>query len=582
MQKSGENNIVQFLAQHGKISQQQFQELIKESGEIKISPDKLIETKKILSDEDIAWAKSQIYKVPVAELYGLTVDKEILKIIPKDVAENYNVVAFAKEGDVFKVAMLDPGNFKAREAVDFVARQKNLKATFYTAPKKSLKNVLEQYGGLSVEVKEAVGAAESESRFTSDERGRITAEMDLEKMGQSAPISKLVGSILKYAVETHASDIHVEPLGDKTRIRCRIDGILRESAALPLHLHPSIVSRIKVMANLKLDETRIPQDGRIRIMVAQRKIDLRISILPLFEKEKVVMRILDPASKVFNLKDLGFWGKGLEVIEKNLSRPHGLILITGPTGCGKTTTIFAALKILNKTEVNVITLEDPIEYFLNGVNQSQVRPQIGYSFSSGLRSVVRQDPDVIMVGEIRDSETAELATHAALTGHIVLSTLHTNDAFGAVPRFIDMGVEPFLVASSVNLVIAQRLVRKICPYCAEEMQVSEEMEKNIVNELKEVSAFDLEKYYNKNGRLKFYHGKGCSRCNNEGYQGRIGIFECLEMSDEMKNIITSGCKIKEVKEEFKRQGMTEMIKDGYIKALRGVTTIEEVLRAARE
>jgi len=577
---TAENNITRFLVEHGKISQQQFKEVVIEAKEINVSPDHLLETKKILPEEDIAWAKSQIYNIPVADLYGKMVPRKILEIIPEDVAQNYQLAAFDKKKDVLKVVILDPGNFKSKEAIDFITRQKNLKVSYYTAPVSALKNIIAQYGGLSVEVKEAVGAAESRFAPLKSELG--APEMDLEKMGQKAPISKLVGSVLKFAVDNNASDVHIEPYGDKTRVRCRIDGRLKESAMLPGHLHPSIISRVKVMANLKLDETRIPQDGRIRIMVSGRKVDLRVSVMPLFDKEKVVMRILDPAKRVFDLKDLGFWGKGLEIIEKNLARPHGMVLITGPTGCGKTTTIFAALKILNQTEVNVVTLEDPIEYFLTGANQSQVKPKIGYSFASGLRSVVRQDPDVIMVGEIRDKETANLGTHAALTGHIVLSTLHTNDAFGAVPRMIDMGIEPFLVASSINLVIAQRLVRKICPYCAEEVNFSKEVEKEIEQELRLIKDFDIEKYKNKSGRMKFYKGKGCPRCNNEGYQGRTSIFEVMEITDEMKDIITGGCKIEDVKKEFVRQGMMEIISEGYIKALRGVTTLEEILRAARE
>ena len=577
-----ENKIVRFLVQHGKLSRQQYKELLAEAREIRLPADKLLETKKMLPEEDTAWAKSQLYKVPVADLYGLIVDRKVLGLIPKDVAENYNVVAFAKEKDVLKVAILDPGDFKVREAVDFIARQKKLKVEYYTSPTSALKNILAQYGGLSVEVEEAVGAAES--RFAPIAKGRkVRAEIGLEEVSKAAPIAKLVASILRYAVDNEASDVHIEPFAEKTRVRYRIDGILRETAMLPGHLHPSIVSRIKVMANLKLDETRIPQDGRIRIIVAKRKIDLRVSVFPLFEKEKVVMRILDPARRVFDLKDLGFWGKGLEVIQRNLARPHGLVLITGPTGCGKTTTIFAVLKILNQTSVNIVTLEDPIEYFLTGVSQSQVRPKIGYTFSSGLRSIVRQDPDIIMVGEIRDAETAELATHAALTGHVVLSTLHTNDAFGAIPRLIDMGIEPFLIASSMNLIIAQRLVRKICPHCAEEAEFSLEIEKEIENSLKHVEGIDLDQYRNrKNGRLKFYRGKGCPRCNNEGYRGRTCISEALEITDQMKDIITSGCKIEKVKQEFARQKMLEVIKDGYIKVLRGETTIEEILRAARE
>jgi len=582
MAVQAENNIIRFLVQHGKISQEQYKELIAEAREVNLSADRLLETKKILPEEDVAWAKSQLYNIPIADIYGVVVDRKVLEIIPKDVAENYNVVAFAKENDVLKVAILDPGDFKAREAVEFVARRKNLKVELCTVPTTALKNVLAQYGGLSVEVEEAVDAAESRFAPTGESK-KSFSDMDIEKVGQEAPIAKLVSSILKYAVDNQASDIHIEPLGEKTRVRYRLDGILRETALLPGHLHSSIVSRIKVMANLKLDETRIPQDGRIRIMSSNRKIDLRISIFPLFDKEKVVMRVLDPARRVFDLKDLGFWGKGLEVAQRNLARPHGLILITGPTGCGKTTTIFAAMKILNQPAVNVVTLEDPIEYFLAGANQSQVRPNIGYTFAAGLRSVVRQDPDIIMVGEIRDTETAELATHAALTGHVVLSTLHTNDSFGAIPRLIDMGIEPFLIASSMNLVIAQRLVRKICPHCAEQVEPSEQVEKSIEQSLKDVEGMDLDYYRDKKtNHLKFYRGRGCPRCNNEGYTSRLAIFEALEITEQMKKIITSGCKIDEVKQEFARQKMTEMLQDGYIKVLRGETTIEEVLRAARE
>lgn len=582
MAVQAKNNIINFLVQHGKISQEQYRELLTEAEEINIPADKLLETKKILPEEDVAWAKSQLYNLPTADIYGLIVDRKVLETIPKDVAENYNAAAFAKEGEVLKVAILDPSDFKVREALDFIARRKKLKLELFTAPTTALKNILAQYGGLSVEVEEAVGA--TESRFApSGEEKKVLGELDLEKVSREAPISKLVSSMLKYAVDNQASDIHIEPSAEKTRVRYRIDGILRETALLPGHLHSSIISRIKVMANLKLDETRIPQDGRIRIMAANRKIDLRVSIFPLFDKEKAVMRVLDPARRVFDLKDLGFWGDGLEILKRDLARPHGLILITGPTGCGKTTTIFAALKILNQPTVNVVTLEDPIEYFLSGTNQSQVRPNIGYTFATGLRSVVRQDPDIIMVGEIRDTETAELATHAALTGHVVLSTLHTNDAFGAVPRLIDMGIEPFLIASSLNVIVAQRLVRKICPHCAEQVEPSLQIEKAIEQSLKGVAGVDLNNYRDKKtGHLKFYRGKGCSRCNNEGYQGRVAIFEVLEITDQMKDIITSGCKIEEVKEEFARQKMKEMIQDGYIKVLRGETTIEEVLRAAKE
>ena len=307
--------------------------------------------------------------------------------------------------------------------------------------------------------------------------------------------------------------------------------------------------------------------------------------MPLLDSEKAVMRILDPTRRIFTLDNLGFWGPGLKVIQDNLSKPHGMFLITGPTGSGKTTTLYALLKILNKTTVNIVSLEDPIEYVLQGVNQSQIKPDIGYSFASGLRSIVRQDPDIIMVGEIRDNETAELAVHAALTGHIVLSTLHANDAFGAIPRLIDMKIAPFLLASSINVVIAQRLVRKICPHCREQVILSESLEREVEKVLggNKVKGFDLEKYRDsQTGHLKFYRGKGCSRCNQEGYKGRLAIFEALDMTDEMKDIVVRGCKETEVDKELERQQMVKMVRDGYIKALRGETTMEEVLRVSRE
>jgi len=354
---------------------------------------------------------------------------------------------------------------------------------------------------------------------------------------------------------------------------------------LPGHLHSAIISRIKVMSNLKLDETRVPQGGRIRVMISKRKIDLRVSVMPLLDSEKAVMRILDPTRRIFTLDDLGFWGSGLKIIKNNLSKPHGMILITGPTGSGKTTTLYALLKILNKSSVNIISLEDPIEYVLQGINQSQVRSDIGYSFASGLRSIVRQDPDVIMVGEIRDNETAELAVHAALTGHIVLSTLHANDAFGAVPRLIDMKVAPFLLASSINAVIAQRLVRKICTHCREQIILSENLEKSVEDVLKNenIEGFNLEDYRDsKTGHLKFYRGKGCSRCGQEGYKGRLAIFEALDITDEMKDIITGSRNEEETEKEIERQKMIKIARDGYIKALRGETTMEEVLRVSRE
>jgi len=578
------DKIISSLLEKGKISEEQYKKILADSKKANLSPDESLESKKIVSEDDIALVKGELYSLEVADIYGLVIDRKILNIIPEDIAENYFVLAFNKNKNVLKVATLNPGDFRAREAVNFVARQKNLKVEYFAVAKSSFGKGLAQYSGLAAEVESAVDSAES--RFAPISRGRkAVSELGTEEISRSAPIAKLVASILRYAVDNQVSDIHIEPFADKSRIRYRIDGVLRETAMLPGHLHSAIISRIKVMSNLKLDETRVPQGGRIRVMISKRKIDLRVSVMPLLDSEKAVMRILDPTRRIFTLDDLGFWGSGLKVIKDNLSKPHGMLLITGPTGSGKTTTLYALLKILNKATVNIVSLEDPIEYVLQGVNQSQVKSDIGYSFASGLRSIVRQDPDVIMVGEIRDNETAELAVHAALTGHIVLSTLHANDAFGAVPRLIDMKVAPFLLASSINTVIAQRLVRKICTHCREQVILSEDLEKRIEDVFKnnKIEGFKLEDYRDsKTGHLKFYRGKGCSRCNEEGYKGRLAIFEVLDITDEMKDIITENRNEEEAEEEIRRQKMIKIVIDGYIKALRGETTMEEVLRVSRE
>jgi len=578
------DKIIRSLLEKGKISETQYKKILAESKKANLCPDELLESKKIVSEDDIALIEGELYSLSVADLYGLTVDRKILNIIPKDVAENYFVLAFAKNKNILKVAMLNPGDFRAREAVNFVARQKGLKAEYFAVPKSAFIKALSQYSSLDVEVEAAVDSAESRFAPVTKE-GKGVSELGIGGISKSAPIAKLVASILRYAVDNQVSDVHIEPFANKSRVRYRIDGVLRETAMLPGYLHSAIISRIKVMSNLKLDETRVPQGGRIRVMISKRKIDLRVSVMPLLDSEKAVMRILDPTRRIFTLDDLGFWGSGLKVIQDNLSKPHGMLLVTGPTGSGKTTTLYALLKILNQTTVNIISLEDPIEYVLQGVNQSQVKPDIGYSFASGLRSIVRQDPDVIMVGEIRDNETAELAVHAALTGHIVLSTLHANDAFGAIPRLIDMKVPPFLLASSINTVIAQRLVRKICPHCREQITLSEDLEKDVERVLgdNKIEGFNLAKYRDsQTNHLKFYRGKGCSRCNQEGYKGRLAIFEALAMTDEMKDIIVRGCKEAEVDKELERQQMVKMVRDGYIKALKGETTMEEVLRVSRE
>ncbi|MDP1709770.1 MAG: GspE/PulE family protein, partial [Candidatus Komeilibacteria bacterium] len=477
-----------------------------------------------------------------------------------------------------QVAMVSPENLKAREAVDFLARQRGWDTKFFVATAVGFKHAWDQYGNLTSEVEEAlVYADQNESK----EKIKATTAKGLEEVVKSAPVSKMVNVILRHAIEGGASDIHIEPGENESRVRYRIDGVLHTTLNLPKYIHPSIISRIKVLANLKLDETRKPQDGRIHVRIEGREVDLRISTLPLMGNEKVVMRILDVTKGAPKLADLGFIGRNLKAIEDNIHEPNGLFLVTGPTGSGKSTTLFAALSLLNQEGVNIITLEDPVEYYLAGANQSQVRPEVGFTFASGLRSILRQDPDIIMVGEIRDNETAELAVQAALTGHIVLSTLHTNDALGAVPRLLDMGVESFLLANTINVLVAQRLVRRTCQNCKEPTTVTEDMRVIIEKALTQIPDEVLFPGIQRND-LKFYKGKGCAKCGGTGYEGRLSICEVIENTKNFQAIIYKGFNKAEVEPELKAQGFISMNQDGIMKALLGLTTVEEVVVATKE
>lgn len=568
------DKILDYFLSNGKITAADINQLKLELDLPKL--EQALQKTKDISEEDITKAKAAIFNLPYTVLGEERIPGAILFILPRDLAENYQMVVFAKENDLLKVALVDALNIKAREAADFVARGKGLQIEYYITSPSSFNKALQQYGSLKTEVSEALKVAED--KFETEEPG----EDKMDQVIKSAPISKMVSVILKHAVELGASDVHIEPTTGETRVRYRIDGLLQTSLLLPKYVHAAIVSRIKVMANLKIDETRIPQDGRIRLNINNKNIDFRVSTLPLYSQEKVVMRILDTSHGVSTWEDLGFEGKNLELMYNNIVKPHGMFLVTGPTGSGKSTTLYAALQILNKEEVNIVTLEDPVEYYLTGVNQSQVHPEVKFTFASGLRSILRQDPDIIMVGEIRDAETAELAIHASLTGHTVLSTLHTNDAFGAIPRLIDMKVEPFLLASTLNVIIAQRLVRRICAECKEPVP----MPKTLVDQAKEIFQSipkgSLPKGINEESLKTIYHGKGCSRCDQTGYKGRTAIVEVLDISEEIKNIIYSGSSLDKVKEIFVQQGMLTLKQDGIIKALEGKTTVKEILTVTKE
>jgi len=406
--------------------------------------------------------------------------------------------------------------------------------------------------------------------------GGVRNTETLSRIVKTGFIPKIVAAIIYLAVKSEASDIHIEAMAKELRLRYRIDGILRDIIKMPLNLHPPIISRVKILARLKIDEQRIPQDGRFEVLVDKKEIDLRVSSLPTAHGEKIVMRVLDKSTGIYTLEKLGLADENLKRVKENISKPYGIILATGPTGCGKSTTLYAILGKISTSEVNIITLEDPIEYEIEGINQCQIRPKIGFGFAEGLRSVVRQDPNVIMVGEIRDAETANLATHAALTGHLVLTTLHTNDAAGALPRLINMGVEPFLITSSINAIIAQRLVRKICPKCRQKTKIPSTILEEIKKEIRRSHNKELEKYKDK--ELKFYQGKGCAECGGDGYKGRIGLFEVLVMSDKIEDLAVKKMPASEIEEQAVKEGMLTMKQDGFLKALQGITTIDEVLR----
>jgi type IV pilus assembly protein PilB len=527
-------------------------------------------------------AQAETLGVPFLSEVPREIDKNVLGIIPEDTAKRYGMIPFRKEKGVLYVAMKNPQDFEALNVLRFLAEKEQVSIEIYLTSEKVFSNIAKYYTGTDMALKEAIFSLKKESEESESANPAEEKKKNKEaEIFQDAPIAKLVEVIVKHAIDGRASDIHIEPIEGSFRVRFRVDGVLRSQLVFPLEIGRSVISRIKILANLKIDEKRKPQDGRFRFEIeAGRTVDLRVSSLPVIDGEKIVMRVLDKASNSTDIEKLGLWGRNRAILEKRIRAPFGIILITGPTGSGKTTTLYAFLGILNKEDRNIVTLEDPVEYYVDGINQSQIKPEIGYTFATGLRSILRQDPNVIMVGEIRDAETAELAIHAALTGHLVFSTLHTNDAIGAIPRLVDMGVESFLLSSSLQVVAAQRLVRRICENCREEFPLTE-LQRKRVQELfdavdpKEVEAYGLDLKQ----KIVFYQGKGCSKCNESGYQGRVAIYEVIEVDEEMRSIISDQKgNEEEVRKAAVRQGMCTMKQDGILKALKGLTTLQEVER----
>ena len=524
------------------------------------------------------------FGVELLEQPVLGIEKKILAFITEDIARQYGMVAFDFDDHVYKIAMIHPEDAEASNILRFLAHKDNVEVKVYFATEEVVRKMIEQYVGTEKALNEAVLSLKGNFETQQNNQKAESAKKDKASMEwsvlQDAPIAKLVQVIVKHGVDGRASDIHIEPIDTNYRVRFRVDGMLHAALVLPLEVGRAVVARIKILANLKIDEKRKPQDGRFRYDEDNQVIDLRISTFPVIEGEKVVMRILDKARGMDDLSTLGLKGRNFELLTAKIKEPYGIILMTGPTGSGKSTSLYAFLSILNKEERNIVTLEDPVEYFLDGINQSQVKPEIGYTFASGLRSILRQDPNVIMVGEIRDSETAELAIHAALTGHLVLSTLHTNNALGAIPRLVDMGIEPFLLASSLQVVAAQRLVRKICKDCKEIENFSPEIMKKVHLALESVSPEEAMKYgVDIQKDLIFYHGKGCDTCNKSGYTGRLAIHEAFEVTAHAQEIITDRASMETgLLKESMDQGMLTLKQDGILKALSGATTLAEIER----
>ena len=562
-----------------------FEKLEREAKEKKQTVANYLVFRKIIPEERLVKLVSDFLNVPTVDLTSSEIPQDVLKIIPEPIARRHQVVAFKKKGNELDLAMNDPEDLQTRE---FVKKKTGFVIKPFLATKTSMDYALSQYhGNLKTEFENILASKkESKSGGVKTEEAEGT---DLAKMAEEIPVFRVVDTLLEYAIFESASDIHIEPQENEVMVRYRIDGILHDVMTLPKIIQLAVVARIKVLSNLKIDEHRLPQDGRFKLQTDEYNISFRVSTIPIFDGEKVVLRLLDEGAKALTFEELGFARTSLAVIKRNLSRPHGMTLVSGPTGSGKSTTLYTILTKLNIKGVNISTIEDPIEYRIMGVNQMQVNPKIGLTFAVGLRALLRQDPNIIMIGEIRDLETSEEAIHAAMTGHIVLSTLHTNNAAGAIPRLLDMGVEPYLIASTLNTVIGQRLVRKICEHCKKPIRLDEKEAKSLsqdfnLENLLEVMKREqvLDKKVKHIEDVEFFEGEGCEKCGRTGYKGRMGIYETLDITENIAKLIMSRMTTAQIQEQGVNEGMVLMWQDGFIKAHTGLTTIFEVLRVSKE
>ena len=561
-----DSKLLELLWKQNKLTKEDFDRISAEILGSSVGAEELLIKHNLVSEAVICQAKAEILKIPYVDVSATSIAPEALNLLPEAVADKYLVLPFAfdKEKQTLSIVMANPIDL---QALEFIEKKTGMRLQpFLGETSKLTKQIKERYAqSLSSEVTEAL------KETTTTQTKKMTVDELSGGVIREAPIAKIVSTILEFAIKVRASDVHIEPLEEKTRVRYRIDGILYEKLILPRSVHDSVISRIKILSHMKIDEKRIPQDGRFNFRTGDEEVDLRVSSLPSVHGEKIVMRLLSKAMHVPELTELGLRGTALTNLQAAIRVPHGIVLVTGPTGSGKTTTLYSLLNMINTPRVNIMTLEDPVEYQIGGITQVQTNPQAGLTFSSGLRSFLRQDPNIIMVGEIRDKETAELAIQASLTGHLVFSTLHTNSASGALPRLLDMEMEPFLLASSMTCIVGQRICRKVCESCKEAYEPAAA----VVADVKKVLGPLLI-----TTKIQFYRGKKCAECNGTGYSGRIGIFEVLPVTEKIGRLILEHSPSSKIETEAKLNGMIDMKQDGYLKTLEGVTTLEEVLRVA--
>lgn len=578
-----ESQLKAFILDSGLVSIDKLKKSEAEAGKSDQSLKDVLLARGYIKEEELKRLEAYILGIPFVDLVQENADPKVLHIIPEPIARKHNIVAFRKVGKDLEVAMLDPDDI---QTIEFIRKKEGLRILPRLTTPESIQHLLRQYQkSLEAEFGEIIKEEATTLKLAQEGGAEIEAK-ELKKLAEDLPVIKIVDTLIRHAILQSASDIHIEPTEKEVMVRYRIDGILHDAMTLPKQIAPGIVARIKVMSNLKLDEHRLPQDGRFKIETEEYRISFRVSVLPIYDGEKLVLRLLPETAKGYTLEELGFYGINLERTQRAIRHPTGIILVTGPTGSGKTTTLYTILEMLNTSRVNISTIEDPIEYRIPRINQTQVRPDIGYTFANGLRSLLRQDPNIIMVGEIRDNETAGLAINAALTGHLVLSTLHTNSAAGALPRLLDMKVEPFLIASTVTAIISQRLVRRLCPdpepynlTSAEVDSLKKDIDLARVQEILKKEKIidpktDLEK-------IEWGRPKNSESCP-EGYKGRIGIHEVLGVSESLKELVVKNATSDEIEKRARAEGMLTMLEEGFIRAVQQVTSIEEILRVTSE